>query len=167
MTDQVVSTGDLARLYAALAHQLERIVGSGVPAPDVVDDACQFAWTQLIRHSDRVEQETALGWLTTTAVREAFRLIRTADREPSLEALIEMFGESIMRGAARAADECFATQERFMGLGALPTRQQRLLWLHAMGLSYAEMAVHEGTTRRTVERQILRARATVKLALAE
>ncbi len=167
MSNQTTGSGDLARLYAALAHRLERIVGRGVPTPDVVDDACQFAWTQLVVHRDRVQPETALTWLTTTAVREAFRLIRAADREPSLEALVEVFGEAALTGIAGGPDEWFETKERLLSLTALPTRQQRLLWLHAMGLTYTEMAAHEGATRRTVERQLLRARTTVRLASAQ
>jgi RNA polymerase sigma factor (sigma-70 family) len=164
MAEHTVKAGDLARLYRSLAHELERIVGTGVPAPDVVDDACQFAWTQLICHSDRVQHEAALGWLATTAVREAFRLIRAAEREPSLEALLHVFDESTLTVGSEERFEC---QERLLALGSLPPRQQRLIWLHAMGLTYAEMAIHEGATRRTVERQLLRARATVRLAAAQ
>jgi RNA polymerase sigma factor (sigma-70 family) len=166
MTNHVVEADDLARLYRTLAHQLERIVGTGVPTPDVVDDACQFAWAQLVLHCDRVQQEAALAWLTTTAVREAFRLIRIAEREPSLEALLGVFDESALTGVAVSVEEWFESKERLMALGALPARQQRLLWLQAMGLTYAEMAVHEGATRRTVERQVLRARARVRLSAA-
>jgi hypothetical protein len=47
-------------------------------------------------------------------------------------------------------------------LGSLPERQQRLLWLHAAGLSYAEMARHEGVTLRTVERQLLRGKRAAR-----
>ena len=36
--------------------------------------------------------------------------------------------------------------------------------LHAAGLSYAEIAAREGCTPRTVERQLLRARRTVREA---
>ncbi len=166
-TGHTVKTGDLARLYRSLARRLERIVGTGVPAPDVVDDACQFAWMQLVCHCDRVQHEAALGWLTTTAVREAFRLIRVAEREPSLEALLHVFGESALTAVAPGADEQFESQERLLALGTLPPRQQRLIWLHAMGLTHAEMAVHEGATRRTVERQLLRAKRTIGVTASQ
>jgi DNA-directed RNA polymerase specialized sigma24 family protein len=52
-------------------------------------------------------------------------------------------------------------------LRALPIRQQRLLWLHALGLTYTEMAAHEGCTRRTVERQLLRAKRGVRARARE
>jgi RNA polymerase sigma factor (sigma-70 family) len=53
-------------------------------------------------------------------------------------------------------------RERLKELQELSTRQQRALWLHAFGLSYAEIAVHEGCTVRTVERQLLRARQRIR-----
>ena len=55
----------------------------------MIEDACQFAWSRLLHHSDRVHRETALAWLATTAVREAFRLLRRDRRELSLDAELE------------------------------------------------------------------------------
>ena len=76
--------GDLDRLYALHARHLEHIVRSDVTAPDnVVEDACQFAWSRLIDHASRIRSERALSWLATTAVREARRLNRRAWREAS------------------------------------------------------------------------------------
>ena len=60
------------------------------------------------------------------------------------------------------AEERFDLRERLEGVHRLPERQQRLVWLHAFGLSYAEMAAHEGCTPRTVDRQLLRARAALR-----
>ena len=40
----------------------------------------------------------------------------------------------------------------------LAIRSQRFVWLHALGLSYTEMAAHERCTTRTVERQLVHAR---------
>jgi RNA polymerase sigma factor (sigma-70 family) len=161
MIDVTQQALDVARLYRALGRQLERIVGKGVPAPDVVDDACQFAWTQLVSRRDRVSDESALIWLTTTAIREAFRLIHRAERELSRDAMLEALGDAALPGISIGADEWFETRGRLLALAALPARQQRLLWLRAMGFSYAEMAAHEGCTRRTVERQLVRAKGTV------
>jgi DNA-directed RNA polymerase specialized sigma24 family protein len=61
-------------------------------------------------------------------------------------------------------DERLEHRQRLGRLGALPVRQQRLLWLHGLGFSYREMAVREGCTARTVERQLLRARHAVAQA---
>jgi RNA polymerase sigma factor (sigma-70 family) len=57
-----------------------------------------------------------------------------------------------------APSELVERRERLDGIRRLPERQQRVLWLHALGLSYGEIAAHEGCTTRTVERQLLRAR---------
>jgi RNA polymerase sigma factor (sigma-70 family) len=61
--------------------------------------------------------------------------------------------------------ELIEHRERLADLGRLPARQQRALWLHGLGLSYAEIARHEGCTTRTVDRQLLRARRRIRQAL--
>src|SRR5437660_10991575 len=86
--------GDLDRLYALHARHLEHIVRSDVTAPDnVVEDACQFAWSRLIDHASRIRSERALSWLATTAVREARRLNRRAWREAPLDRELERLGQ--------------------------------------------------------------------------
>ena len=78
--------GDIGELYSSLAGRLERIVRACVSCPDpVIEDACQFAWSRLLHHRDRVRRDTALGWLARTAVREAFRVTRRRARELPLE----------------------------------------------------------------------------------
>ncbi len=152
---------DLGELYSSLSVQLERIVRLGVSAPDVViEDACQFAWGRLVRHAERVRREAVLSWLVRTAMREAVRAVRRGSRELSLEMeLIEQ-----LAGEAPDPHELFTARERLGAVASLPPRQQRLVWLHAVGLSYAEMAQHERCTRRTVERQLLRAKRSVRAA---
>jgi DNA-directed RNA polymerase specialized sigma24 family protein len=58
----------------------------------------------------------------------------------------------------RGADELVALRERLGAVRALPLRQQRLVWLAGLGFSYVEMAEQTRQTRRTVERQLLRAK---------
>jgi RNA polymerase sigma factor (sigma-70 family) len=153
---------DVDRLYRRLAGRLEQIVRGDVHAPDpVIEDACQVAWGRLIDHSDRVRRETALGWLAATAVHEAFKLVRRSRREVSLEATVEAGGESPLTRPDPGPCELVMQRDRIGGLAELPARQQRLLWLQALGLSYAEMAAHEGCTTRTIERQLARARDTL------
>jgi RNA polymerase sigma factor (sigma-70 family) len=60
----------------------------------------------------------------------------------------------------------FERRERLASIRRLPQRQQQVLWLHALGLSYNEIARHTGCTTRTVERQLLRARRAVRSAAA-
>ncbi len=161
-------TADLGELYGLLATRLERIVRRDVRAPDaVIEDACQFAWSGLVKHRERVRRDAALSWLATTAIREAIRLIRRDDRDQSLEAAIEVAGDVLVQANLPGPEELLDQLERLERLGALPIRQQRLLWLQGLGLSYDEMAAHEGCTTRTVERQLLRAKGSLRAAGGE
>src|SRR5690242_18176924 len=84
------AVGDVGELYGLLARRLEQIVRLDVRAPDVViEDACQVAWSRLLHHRHRVHRETVMSWLIRTAVHEAFKLLRRARRELSLEAAAE------------------------------------------------------------------------------
>jgi hypothetical protein len=66
--------GDEAELFQNVHRRLTRIVRSLVnTSPDIVDDACNYAWMEFIRHQpDRDGGWRA--WLVTTAQREAWRL---------------------------------------------------------------------------------------------
>ncbi len=155
--------GDVGELYGLLGRRLEQLVRLDVRAPDeVIEDACQFAWSRLLHHRHRVHRETVLTWLVRTAVHEAFKLLRRDMRELSLESA----DEDAIPVPAPTPVELVERRERLADLGRLPERQQRALWLHALGLSYAEIARHEGCTTRTVERQLLRARDGVRRAEA-
>lgn len=151
-----VGVGDVGELYGLLARRLEQIVRLDVRAPDVViEDACQVAWGRLLHHRDRVHRETVMSWLVRTAVREAFRLLRRDRRELPLD----LAAEEVLPATPTHLTEC---RERLAELGCLPERQQRAVWLHAFGCSYGEIAMYEGCTTRTVERQLLRARQSIK-----
>jgi RNA polymerase sigma factor (sigma-70 family) len=160
--------GDVGELYGELSKRLEQIVRFDVRAPDtVIEDACQFAWSRLVHHRARVHRETSLAWLVRTAVHEAVKLIRRDGRELSLEAALETSGDAMLGLRAPAPEEVVVARERLAQIGVLPERQQRLLWLHGLGLTYAEMAHRTGCTPRTVERQLLRAKRTVRALEAE
>jgi RNA polymerase sigma factor (sigma-70 family) len=159
----LVVTSDIAELYCEFALRLQQIVRSDVRAPEpVIEDACQFAWSRLVDHAGRVRRESALAWLAKTAVREARRMASRERRELSLDATVEDAGDRILLRVTPGPDEVVERQERLAHIALLPERQQRLLWLHALGLSYVEMADHTGCTLRTVERQLLRAKRSMR-----
>ncbi len=150
---------DIGELYRSLAGPLEQIVRFDVRAPDVViEDACQFAWSRLVVHRGRVRREAALSWLAKTAVHEAFKLIRRANRCGSLDALLEEGAHAAFASRAAGPEDVFLDRERICELSDLPERQQRIVWLHALGFSYREISLETGCSERTVERQLLRAR---------
>jgi RNA polymerase sigma factor (sigma-70 family) len=159
---------EIGDLYSRLAVQLERTVRHWVRAPEtVIEDACQVAWGRLVARSDDVRRDTALSWLTTTAVHEVFRLSRRASREVSFEDAVVTAETSRIHASVPSAEEVAEQHERIGQLRGLPARQQRLLWLQALGLSYAEIAEHEGCTLRTVERQLLRAKRRLRAQALE
>jgi RNA polymerase sigma factor (sigma-70 family) len=146
-----------AALFAAyhdrLRVQLARIVRT---SRENLEDACSFAWLQLLRCSP--EPETAYAWLVTVAVHEAVRLDRRSRR---LSPLCREDGT--MPGLCETADpvrlreqvlEAAATLDR----ARLTRRERRVLGLRAAGYSYGEIARMTGDSVRTVERQLWRAR---------
>ena len=155
--------GDEAQLYRSFALRLEQTVRGQVRAPrEVIEDACHHAWTQLINHGENVSRETTFGWLTTTAIRHAWKLNRREHRELSLEAAAEKLGELPLPSPLPGPPQRLEFQEQLLQLADLPERQRRFIWLRAAGLSYVEMAAYTGDTVRTVERQIGRATERIR-----
>ena len=154
---------DVAELYGELSKPLQRIVRRGVRAPaPLIEDACQLAWAELVNQPERVRPTTTLPWLVKTARHEAFRLIRRDTRDCSLETTLETEGESCIGLSSPGPDELALAHERLGQLERLSARQQRMMWLHGFGFSYAEMARRTGDTPRTIERQLLRAKRAVR-----
>jgi RNA polymerase sigma factor (sigma-70 family) len=154
---------DLDELYRLLSPRLRQVVRANVRAPEpVIEDACQIAWSRLMRHSEPLRREAVLSWLATTAIREAFKLSRRDRRELSLDAELERIGELPIPSTAPGPAEVVELRDRLAEVGRLPERQQRLVWMHAAGLTYVEMASRTGDTLRTVERQLLRAKGRLE-----
>ena len=62
MTCACVGEDGVAELYGALAASLRRIVAGQVTAPEaVIEDACQFAWSTLVRHREHVRRADRAG----------------------------------------------------------------------------------------------------------
>lgn len=158
---------ELECLYRRLARPLERIVRAAVAAPDdVVEDACQFAWAQLADQLEQAPPSGPLAWLVTTAVREVQWQTRCRQRELSLETELELRGDSLADPRPGAL-ELLACRERVGKLACLPARQRRFLFLRAFGYSYLEMAASERCTGRTIERELVRARAQLRAQAPE
>jgi RNA polymerase sigma factor (sigma-70 family) len=159
---RMVNRDEVAELFAEQGVRVRRLVRTSVRAPEpLIEDACQLAWTRLFLCRDRVYRETATAWLVKTAVHEAFKLIRRDRRDLSLDALSEDPRRVPAAGAPELLDELIEQRARLDSIRILPERQQRLVWLHGLGLTYTEMAGQTGATKRTVERQLLRARRTL------
>ena len=152
------AVGDEAELYRELQPRLLGLLRSTLTARvQTLEDACSFAWVQLIR--TQPDRSSVFGWLYVTARREALRLIAVERRTPTLEPAGDRHLLAFAAPAADGARERAA--EALEALGAQPERQRRLLCLKAAGYSYAEIAALEGVSARVVDRHLRRARARV------
>jgi len=155
--------GEVAELYARSAGLVRGRVCSEVTASEaVIDDACQFAWIRLLHHRHRIGRDRAVSWLITTALHEVFKLVRRDSHDLSLEQLMEETGDLRITRTAPAPEEAVGARLRLELLRELPERRERLMWLQGLGFSYPEMATQTGATVRTVDRQLTKARRTVR-----
>lgn len=160
---QPLTLAEVGELYPLLAARLERLVRGEVRAPEnVIEDACQFAWGRLVHRCHEVSRDRVLSWLAKVAIHEALKLIRRDDAKSSLELVDEEATPSPGPGPYELAEQ----RELLATVCALPARQQRVVWLKGVGFSYVEIARQSGCTRRTVERQLLRARSRLRAAAA-
>jgi RNA polymerase sigma factor (sigma-70 family) len=159
---------DVIRLYSTFNRQLAQIVRCGLGVPErVIEDACQVAWTGLIGQGQGVDRRSAGAWLVRTALREALRLARLEDREPSLEQALEDRAPHLRLASDSGPEELISRREQVCSVRLLSARQQRLVWLHALGFSCEEMASYEQCTSRTVRRQLERARRRLRMLDAD
>jgi RNA polymerase sigma factor (sigma-70 family) len=160
MSTDLDTQTDVSQLYAELAPQLRRILGMNLQAPEwLLDDACQMAWEALLRRPGRVQAGHALGWLATTARREALGLLKRSRAEVCLDAS----GHSeVTFGQAPDPQQAAEFWERLGQVRRLSRRQQRIVWMQSLGFGYEEIAAATGETRRSVERQLLSARRRLR-----
>ena len=146
--------GDEAQLFAAHHGALRRRVARHVGTRSSnVDDACSFAWLQLLRCQP--ERGKTLEWLTTVAIREAQRLDRADRRLARLEAAGEPHTQSNVLTHRRA-------REALEVVVVLPERQRQTFALHVAGLTYSEIAAATGRSLRSIDRHLRLARRAVR-----
>jgi RNA polymerase sigma factor (sigma-70 family) len=157
---QYISQGRrLEALYVELQPQLLRILTSNLEAPQwVIDEACQSAWGLLVLQGPEVAAGQELGWLSTTATRTALRALRRERFSDPHEELDGPVWLADHRAAGREPERAVELRERLAEIKRLPVRQQRVVMLHGFGYEYQEIAAVTGDTRRTVARQLSRAR---------
>ena len=150
--------GDEAELYARLHRALERAVRARVRGPAAtVEDACAFAWEQLLRTQPE-RGETLFAWLVTVAVREGWRLVRIEQRAaPEDPIALDQVAqpERELENRARAL-------EALQALAGLRPAERRLLALRAAGYSYREIQAIELRSYTWVNRHLTRGRSRLR-----
>jgi DNA-binding CsgD family transcriptional regulator len=124
-----------------------------------VDDACGFAWLQLVSH--RPPAAVALAWLCTTAVREAIKLDQRIARVISLDELAEVAADAT--GGPKRSLELIAAGE-LVRAALLGPREARVLGLRVASYTREEIAELTDDSYRTIDRQLGRARRKLTAA---
>lgn len=160
----------VAAFYAGHARRLEcRIAAIVIDAPQAtVEDACSYAWGQLLA-SDHVRLGTdGFAWLTTVAMREAWHQLKldrrtfpVFDRRPETDQISMVPPEEI------DIADVYERLEQLRSVERLPERERRALLMHAFGFSYEEIADATCDTVRTVDRHLRRARQRLREPLAD
>jgi len=158
----------IAAMHREHARQLERRVERRARAsPETIEDACSFAWLQLLTHTCiDLDAPTwrALGWLTQSATREAWRLEARRRRDGLVDHVALERELREREQTALGADEIVAQHERLALVAQIPERPRRFLLRLALGHSYREIAVEESVGLTTTSHQIARAKRLLRAA---
>jgi DNA-directed RNA polymerase specialized sigma24 family protein len=142
------------------ARLLSAVSAAVRTSPVNIDDACAFAWLQLLRYQP--DHQVTFGWLCKTAIREAIKLDRRARRLVELDRLGEHPANDLGHELDRRLELLAAIQT--IDEARLRPRERRLVALRGLGYSRRQMSELTGDSFRTLDRQLGRARR--KLALA-
>ena len=151
--------GDEAQLFrdhevalkAAVRHFVHNVTDA------VVDDACSYAWLQLMRCQPE-RGDTLFAWLRTVAIREGWRLAQREQRDAHLE-LIPDWTDRI---AGDTLDDATDARDALRRLAALPHPQRACLQLIVSGHSYDDVCRRTGRSYSNVNKQLVKARRRLR-----
>ena len=151
--------GDETALYRQHADHLQRVVRTRVRGGDhtLVEDACSYAWMQLLRYGP--DRDTVFPWLVQVATREAWRLV-AQDRSTVSDETSR--ADTGYPGAAPDIDEQVAFRDLLSTAASLPQRRRQCLALLIAGHSYTEIARATGFSLTAVNKQLVKARSTLR-----
>jgi RNA polymerase sigma factor (sigma-70 family) len=156
--------GDEADLYRRHSRALQRAVARmGDVSPQILEDACQFAWSRLLLHQPN--RRSVFAWLYVVARHEVYRLSAIERGDAPLEDLPgDQACEAPMAGRP-SLDDRLEANEALRALADLPEPQRRDLTLLVAGFSYREIAeMTGGRTYSNVNKHLKKARARMRLA---
>jgi RNA polymerase sigma factor (sigma-70 family) len=162
--------GDEAELFERYAKPLVRVVARAVSvSPDVVDDACSIAWTQLLRTQPR--RDCVFAWLRVVACREAIRLhrreLQTVSLDDNAGDVGDAPGSSVLLDGGVDVHAKVELHEALVCIAQLPERRRRTLLLHLAGHKYDGITAQTGDGPKAIDRQIRKARSKLRLSFPE
>lgn len=153
-------TGADDDLYAEHAIKLRRFVGGRVTTSDAnLDDACGFAWMQLVEVRPS-RGASIFSWLATVAIREAWRLHRL-ERRDARDGDEVILDEMESPAASTAADRIALGQVAEV-LRTIHPRKRRMLLLHAAGFTCDEIAAEYEISVERARMLVYKARLQVR-----
>ena len=167
-SNRQVATHDIAQLYRQHHRRLQRVVAATVRAPqDVVEDACQNAWTIMLRTQPR--QETWFAWLRVVAIHQAWEQSTRMNHEMPAGAFIspdpnELDAREHPEPAADTRDipdqvaDRIQLAQRLADLAAIKPNDRRALCLKGLGYRYREIMQITGASYTAVNRRITEGR---------
>ena len=169
MTDTATAVpplrGDETTLYDQHAIPLTRAVRQAVNTSEAtVEDACQFAWMQLLRRQP--DREYVFGWLRTTAVREAWRVSARERRALSLDIALGEAGDAGTLADTIIGPDLQVTvdaREALRAVARLGPKPRYALARVIAGLSYEEIQREGDLSFRQVSRHLTKAREGLRV----
>jgi DNA-directed RNA polymerase specialized sigma24 family protein len=140
---------EIGTFFAANADRLHRTVQRAARAPEqTIQDACQTAWTILLRRPDIPLDARGYAWLVTVATRQAWGLASIAAETPvgsfqagdSDDAQMPEPVDRDDRSAEQRALARIEHDERVAAFATLKPRERQALYLKGSGYSYHEIA---------------------------
>ena len=134
------AASDTAALFSRYDRKLRDRVSAVVNTSQAnIEDACMFAWVQLLRY-ELDEVDAAYSWLTTVAIREAIKLDRADRRTRPLPvdehgAVIEPIDPRDELAARDLLDHAAAVIQQ----AGLTSRQLEMISLQAWGLTHEQI----------------------------
>ncbi len=146
--------GDEDELYRRHHEQLLRLVERRLRVSrELAEDACSFAWLQLVRKQPG--REHVMGWLYTVAKHEAFALLRGQQRATPVEDMPAV-------EAGSGPEDQVEARETLRVVAELRPQQQLVLLLQAQGYSYNEIVDRTGKTYTWVNRHLTEGRQAAR-----
>ena len=155
--------GDETDLYHRHHQHLVRAISVAVNAStEIIEDACQTAWTTLLRRQPN--RPTVWSWLYVVALHEAYRLAGIERRELHIADLSPQLAWDNRTTTRVSLDDQLEARDALRAVAQLPPRQRHDLTLFVAGFSYHDIAQMTGArTYTNVNKHLAKARAGIRL----